>query len=61
MRTPSPRDYPTCSPKGLTASLVLLHVVLQRSRVTLTQAVDVQDGHQVVELVVGGKSHGLPH
>lgn len=43
---------PHCSPKGLTASLVLLHMVLEWSWVTLTQAVDVQDGHQVVKLVV---------
>lgn len=49
------------SPEGLTASLVFLHVVLQGSRLTLAQPVDVQDSHQVVELVVGGEGHGLPH
>lgn len=50
-----------CSPKGLTAPLVLLHVMLEWRRVTLTQAVDVQDGHQVFQLVVRGKGHRLPH
>lgn len=49
------------SPEGFTAPLVLLYMVLQWSWVALTQAVDVQDGHQVVQLVVGGESHGLPH
>lgn len=50
-----------CSPEGLTAPLVLLHVVLEWRRVALTQAVDVQDGHQVVQLVVRGEGHRLPH
>ena len=49
------------SPKGLTAPLILLHMVLERSWLTLTQAVDVQDGHQFVELVVRSEGHGLPH
>lgn len=35
--------------------------MLQRRRVALAQSVDVQDGHQVVQLVVGGEGHGLPH
>lgn len=52
---------PPFSPKGLTAGLVFLHMVLQWSRVALTQPVDVQDGHQVVQLIVGGEGHGLPH
>lgn len=55
------RQPPQCSPKGLTAPLVLLHVVLEWRRVALTQAVDVQDGHQVVQLVVRGEGHRLPH
>lgn len=36
-------------------------MVLQRRRVALAQPVDVQDGHQVVQLVVGGEGHRLPH
>lgn len=36
-------------------------MVLQRSRLALTQTVNVQDGHQVVQLIVGGEGHGLPH
>ncbi|TNN60285.1 hypothetical protein EYF80_029450 [Liparis tanakae] len=54
-------NAPPRSPKSLTAPLVLLHMVLKWSRVALTQTVDVQDGHQVVQLVVGGEGHGLPH
>lgn len=47
-------------PKSFKAFLIFLHVMLQGSRVTLAQAVDVHDSHQVVKLVVGGKRHGLP-
>lgn len=36
-------------------------MVLEWSRVTLSQAIDVHDGHQVVKLVVGSEGHGLPH
>lgn len=34
--------------------------MLQRGGVTLPQTVDIHDGHQVVQLVVGGERHGLP-
>lgn len=60
--TPHPSTPPPPpSPKSLTAALIFLHMVLQRSWITLTQTVDVQDGHQVVQLIVGGEGHGLPH
>ena len=39
---------------------VRLHIVLQRSLLALPQPVDVEDGHQVVQLVVSGERHGLP-
>lgn len=48
-------------PKGFTALAVGLHVVPQGRRLTLSKTVDIHDGHQVVELVVGGEGHGLPH
>lgn len=48
-------------PKGFTASLVLLHVVLQWCWITLAQPVDVQYGQQIIQLVVGREGHGLPH
>lgn len=52
----------TCyRPEGLAALAVRLHVMLQRGRLALSQSVDVQDRHQVIQLVVGGKGHGLPH
>jgi len=57
-------DRPFCGlnlPKGLTASLVLLHMVLQWCRVTLAQTVDVQYGQQIIQLVVGSEGHGLPY
>lgn len=34
--------------------------MLQGHGIRLAQTVDVHDGHQVVELVVGGEGHGLP-
>lgn len=49
------------TPKGFTAFAVGLHVVLQGCCLTLTEPVDIQDDHQVVQLVVGGEGHGLPH
>lgn len=60
---PSPCLYPPPSnpPKGLTASLVLLHMVLQWCWITLAQPVDVQYGQQIIQLVVGSEGHGLPH
>lgn len=51
----------THSPEGLAAFPVLLDLVLQGCRVTLAKAVDVQNGHQVVQLIEGSKGHGLPH
>lgn len=48
-------------PEGLAALLVDVHLVLQRGRVTLAQAVDVKDGDKVVQLVDAGEGHGLPH
>lgn len=48
-------------PKSFTAFLISLHMMLQGCRISLAQTVDVHDGHQVVQLVVGGKRHGLPH
>lgn len=47
--------------EGLAALLVDVHLVLQRGRVTLAQAVDVKDGDKVVQLVDAGEGHGLPH
>lgn len=47
-------------PESFAAFLIFLHMMLQGCRVTLAQTVDVHDGHQVVQLVVGGEWHGLP-
>ena len=41
--------------------LVSVHVVLQRSRVRLSQPVNVNNGAMVVQLVESGKVHRLPH
>lgn len=54
-------DKCTCWPKGFTTFAVDLHVVLQRRWLTLTKPINIQDSHQVVQLVVGTKGHGLPN
>lgn len=41
--------------------LVDVHLMLQRGRLRLTKAVDVKDGHQVVQFVVGAEVEGLPN
>ena len=35
--------------------------MLQGCGLTLTEPITIDDGHQVVQLVVRGKGHGLPH
>lgn len=49
------------SPKGLGTLGVGIDVMAKRGRFTLSKAVDVHDGHHIVQLVVGGEGHGLPH
>lgn len=52
---------PLYIPKGLTALLVDVHLVLQWGRITLAQAVDIKNGDEVVQLIEAGEGHGLPH
>lgn len=55
-----PRPPAQHAPKGFAALLVDVHLVLQRGGVALAQAVDVQDGDKVVQLVDARKGHSLP-
>lgn len=48
-------------PESLAAPLEGVHVVLQWCCFTLAQTVHINNGHQIVKLVIGGKSHGFPH
>lgn len=50
-----------CLPKSLATLLVGSHVMLQRCSLALSQAVYIQNGYQVVQAIMGSKSHGLPH
>jgi len=47
--------------KSVEPFAVDLHVVLERCRFRLAQSVDVEDGAQVVQLVVAGKMQGFPN
>lgn len=48
-------------PKGFTALLTDVYAVLRGQAATVSQAVHVKDGHEVVQTVVGSEGQGLPH
>ncbi len=49
-----------CLPKCLKTLLVDVHVVLECRRLALAEPVDVKNGHQVVQFVVGGERQSFP-
>lgn len=42
-------------------SLVSVHIMLQLCRLTLSQAVDIENGYHIVQLVIRCERHSFPH
>src|SRR4029078_11890912 len=53
-------DHFSAPAERLKSFLVNIHVVTKRSRLTLSEAIDVDDPDQVVELINAGKRSGFP-
>lgn len=47
-------------PKCFTALLIDVYAVLEGQGSTVRQAIHIEDGHQIVQTVVGSKGQGLP-
>lgn len=54
-------NHQSIEAKALQASTVDVHFMLEGSGLRLAEAIDVKDGHQVVELLDTSKAQGFPN